>query len=357
MPGNDPTLSEKPLGQLILSHLRSTTAANAWPEDDLKQIQVCLRNAQVFCNRYQNYSPTRMALCTWIATLPRADSDRINAALPDDANIFTFTLLPALLIWACEQPWGTTININTIETFNQNLTRFNKAPSKPTKILALQTMSAITNDVVGDVQGALAAWHYVGLWVLPGTLWSDIWENWTQKEAYSEQYFDIWLNIGLAAETADKKSPPDGKSTPLADRWASAFFSIQESLSSEQESRFFKRLVASELSASLKYSLCNSARVATLIQDDVCRFMKTEWPACEAGLIHWLPWTNNGDFNAEVARVYIPHAAALVDVLATPAIWSRSSQLLELLEQLTKPASIAPLLNMTPGIFDDSSPS
>ena len=350
--------AEKSLGQLILSHLRKTTATGAWLDEDLGHIQHFLAHIQSIQAIPGKANPAETALRAWIASLPQPDCVHIQAVLPKDTRMFLGTLLPAVLVWAREQPWGQTINMIDAPTVGLIQSTTSTQPKKA-QLLALQAMSAIVRDVIIDVKESQDAWNYVGPWVLATghSLWPNSADLWEREEANCDLYFDIWLAIGIAAENADKKRLPDEKSTLLTDRWKSSFAKVRIQLSPEQEARLFKKIVTSELSATFKLHLCHGAAVTTLAQEDVHHFMESQLPPDEASRLALLPWNNSaGRFNAEVARLYVPHIAALVDMFGPPFVWSNVTKSLALLRELANTLPVSPLVGMAPDIFDEPTP-
>lgn len=350
--------SEKPLGQLILSHLRSTTATAAWPNNDLRHIQHFLENIQSIQAIPGKTNPAETALRTWMTGLPPTDFACIQVVMPQDTRMFLGTLLPAVLVWAREQPWGQTINMTDAPTVGLIQSTTSNQPKKA-QLLALQAMSAIVRDVIIDVKESQDAWNYVGPWVLATghSLWPSSADSWAREEANCELYFDIWLAIGIAAENADKKRLPGEKSTLLTDRWKSSFAKVRIQLSPEQEAGLFKKIVASKLSTTFKLHLCHGTAVTTLAQEDIRHFMESQLPPDEASRLALLPWNNSaGSFNAEVARLYVPHIAALADIFGPPFIWSNVTKSLALLRELADTLPVEPLVGMAPDIFEEPTP-
>ena len=350
------TNAERPLGQVILSHLRSTPR-DAWSIDSLSAIQSFLSGNQHIQGIGE---PIEKALRLWMDLLPAHDADRIRSAMPQTTWLFLGAMLPALTVWAREQDWRGTVDMHDINTLCLKILTVlpeNQQITDRQQLEAAALATLVLKDVVHEVTDRNDAWALVGPWLMSSgySFWPREQTRWQKLQHDCDVFFDIWTNLAVASQHVDDSRQPADRSTPLVHRWETALNGPWPHLDFDQERALTRRFIGSELVDNLKKDLCSLVQHASTLADSNIRaFMETQLPTEEKDRIDVLPWhKKNKGFNEELASMYVPHTASLVGVLGTPEIWGDVAQAKSLLKSLTASNRTIPVLALPCGAFED----
>lgn len=346
---------------MILSHLRHTPR-DAWSLDSLGVVQALLASSTQLQGIPEENNPTEKALRAWIDRLPTPDATRIKDAMPTSAWLFLGAMLPVVIAWAREQEWRATVDMHDVATLNLKLLTVLPETPKSTRGQQLQaaaTAAQLTRDIIVDVADRNDAWSLVGPWTMSSgmSFWPSNPNSWFSEQQHQDTYFDIWADLAVAAQRFDGRRPETDRSTPLLHRWENALMRAWQHLDNQQECKLTQRFLESDLVDAVKIDLCSLALHASTLGDPcIKKFMLTQLPADESARLDTLVWSKTSrQFNEDLAHVYVPQTASLVDLLNNPSLWGDVQASKPLLKGLTDGTRAVSVLGLPTGAFDDTS--
>lgn len=349
-----------PLGKMILSHLRKTPHG-AWSLDSLRAIQALLAASSQLQNIPEKNNPAEKALRAWIGQLPTSDAAYIQASMPAATLLFLGAMLPVVIAWAREQDWRDTVDMHDATTLELKLLTVPQSTqyTRGEQLSAAATAAQVTADIILEVANRNDAWALLGPWTMSGgmSFWPRDPNSWLRDLQHHDTYFEMWTSLALASQRFDAGRPNTDRSRPVLHRWEDALMMSWQHLDCEQECRLTKQFLACDLVDNLKTDLCGLALHASTLSDpEIKKFMLTQLPVGENARLDALVWSKKSRiFNEDLAHVYIPRTAGLVDLLDNPSLWGDVHASKALLKDLTDDTRPVPILGLPPGAFDDTS--
>lgn len=354
--------AERPLGKIILSHLRSTSR-NAWSIDSLSAVQALFCANPRLEGIADKAKAAEKALHLWTDTLPASDATRIRAAMPRTTSLFLGVMLPALVVWAREQDWRAKVDTHNIALVDLKLVTVSSETlqcSLAEHLEACAMATEVTKDIIEEVTDKNAAWTLVGPWLMSAgySLWPREESRWESERLHRDAFFDIWLNLAVAGQRVDNIRQVSDLSTSLGHRWKTALLGPWPHLGPQDECILMRKFVHSPLVDNLKRGLCSLALHASTLADPIIRnFIEMHLPSDESARLDALSWsTTSRQFNEDVARIYVPHTASLVNILGRADVWGDVEASKSLLKSLTERKNDIPVMALPAGILEEDTP-
>lgn len=342
-----------PTASDLLDHLRGLSAANAWPGNSLEHIQHWMLTKE---RRLTNVGTMQEALDLMLATLP-STMPGVHTLHSSPAKRVA-QLLPPLMVWAREQPWGDKIDFASLGNAALDYLHHPNA-MQPDNLASCVVAAQLLAQTVPHARNAQDAWTLVGPWIIGNPrLWATNMTAWLSMEDHVQNVVDSWIAVGIAAEHADAHRMYNDTSTLLIHRWSQKMKESIAFIQYEQEMIIAGSIAASDASDDLKLLAFTWISAASWMHPHAVTHFDRVLPEEDVQRAIALPWSRlNTSLNQQLNHLYLPLTAQLIDSLAPATVWSDRGLYNTWVKNVAAASTKMPeplALPDTPDLFSDS---